>query len=431
MSTVQELAQRLMALDDRIIACMKCGNCQAVCPMFGATGMEADVARGKLALIDNLAHEIFKDPAALADKLGRCLLCGSCQASCPPGVKIMDIFMEAREVVHGYLGLNPIKQFIFRILLAKPGLFNAAMRLGAPAQKLVFKKSEDAQGTVCAPMLDFMLGDRHVHPLAATPLHAKYGALDEPKPAGGIKVAFFPGCVGDKMYTDMAEACLKVLRHHKVAVFMPEGLACCGIPAVSSGDAEGMLNQLKVNLKVLRTSEYDYLVTPCGSCTSTIKELWPEYAKRLGQLEIWAAEEIAAKTLDINAFLVDVLGVKAAEEPSANAVSVTYHDSCHLKKSVGVASQPRTIIQANPAYKLTEMAEADRCCGCGGSFNLFHYDYSRKIGQRKRDNVKASGAAIVATGCPACMMQLEDVLSHNKDAVRVKHTVELYAESLR
>ena len=66
MSTVQELAQRLMALDDRIIACMKCGNCQAVCPMFGATGMEADVARGKLALIDNLAHEIFKDPAAPA-----------------------------------------------------------------------------------------------------------------------------------------------------------------------------------------------------------------------------------------------------------------------------------------------------------------------------------------------------------------------------
>ena len=431
MSTVQELAQRLMALDDRIIACMKCGNCQAVCPMFGATGMEADVARGKLALIDNLAHEILRDPEALADKLGRCLLCGSCQASCPPGVKIMDVFMEAREVVNGYLGLHPLKKFIFRTLLARPALFNGAMKLGAPAQKLVFKKSEDAQGTVCAPMLDFMLGDRHVHPLAEKSLFTKYGALDEPRPAGGLKVAFFPGCVGDKMYTDMAEACLKVLRHHKVAVFMPAGQACCGIPAVSSGDAEGMLSQLAVNLKVLRGADYDYLVTPCGSCTATIKELWPQYAKRLGQLEIWAAEEIAAKTLDINAFLVDVLGVQAASEPSPNAVSVTYHDSCHLKKSVGVASQPRTIIQANPAYKLTEMAEADRCCGCGGSFNLFHYDYSRKIGQRKRDNVKASGAQIVATGCPACMMQLEDVLSHNKDAVRVKHTVELYAESLK
>ena len=93
MSTMHELAQRLMALDDRITACMKCGMCQAVCPMFGATGMEADVARGKLALIDNLAHEMIKDPEAVADKLGRCLLCGSCQASCPPGVQIMDVFM--------------------------------------------------------------------------------------------------------------------------------------------------------------------------------------------------------------------------------------------------------------------------------------------------------------------------------------------------
>ena len=99
MSNLHELSQRLMALDDRITACMKCGMCQAVCPMYGASGMEADVARGKLALIDNLAHEMIQDPEAVADKLGRCLLCGSCQAACPPGVQIMDVFMEARELV--------------------------------------------------------------------------------------------------------------------------------------------------------------------------------------------------------------------------------------------------------------------------------------------------------------------------------------------
>ena len=199
MSTMHELAQRLMALDDRITACMKCGMCQAVCPMFGATGMEADVARGKLALIDNLAHEMIQDPAAVAEKLGRCLLCGSCQASCPPGVQIMDVFMEAREIVNEFIGLHPVKKMIFRSLLTKPGLFNFAMRVGAPMQGLIFGSSNDAQGTVCAPLLNFMLGDRHIHPLAKTPLHARYGALDEPRRAGGLKVAFFPGCVGDKM----------------------------------------------------------------------------------------------------------------------------------------------------------------------------------------------------------------------------------------
>ncbi len=429
MTTLHELAQRLLVLDDRITDCMKCGMCQAVCPMFGATGMEADVARGKLALIDNLAHEMLKNPAAVAEKLGRCLLCGSCQAACPPGVKIMEIFMEAREIVNEFLGLHPVKKMIFRTLLAKPELFNFAIRVGAPMQGFMFKKSGDAQGTVCAPFLNFMLGDRHIHPLAKTSIHARYGVIDEPRASGGIKVAFFPGCVGDKMYTDMTEACLKVLRYHKVAVFMPAGLTCCGIPALSSGDVTGMLLQLRANIQALRNGDYDYLLSPCGSCTATIKEFWPRYALRLGTQEKGIIDGIATKAMDINAFLVDVLKIQATQ-PSANALSVTYHDSCHLKKSLGVAEQPRTIIQANPAYKLTEMAEADRCCGCGGSFNLFHYDYSRKIGQRKRDNVVASGARIVAAGCPACMMQLEDVLSHNQDAVRVKHTVELYAESL-
>ena len=428
MNDLQSLARRLMTLDDRIVACMKCGFCQQVCPMFGATMMEADVARGKLFLINNMAHELLKDPEALADKLGRCLLCGSCQAACPPGVKIMEVFMEARELVNAYIGLHPVKKMVFRTLLAKPGLFNFAMRVGAPMQGLIFRKTGDAQGTVCAPMLNFMLGDRHIRPLVKKPLHAVYGALDEPRPSrseGGLKVAFYPGCLGDKMYTDMAEACLKVLRHHKVAVFMPVGLACCGIPALSSGDAEGMIKQMKVNLEVLGKGDFDYLLSPCASCTSTIKELWPRYAGRLGSLEQKQAEKLAEKTMDINAFLVDVLKVEAAAA-SGDAVPVTYHDSCHLKKSLGVTAQPRAVIAANP-----EMEEADRCCGCGGSFNLFHYDYSRRIGQRKRDNVVATGAQVVAAACPACMMQLEDVLSHNNDPVRVKHPVEIYAESLK
>jgi glycolate oxidase iron-sulfur subunit len=278
-------------------------------------------------------------------------------------------------------------------------------------------------------MLNFMLGDRHIRPLAEQSLHAKFGELDDPVMSGQIKVAFYPGCLGDKMYTKMGEACIKVLRHHNVAIYMPGTFACCGIPAVSSGDAQGMINQLKVNLSLLAGHDFTYLVTPCGSCTSTIKELWPEYAKRIGSDACAAAELISKKTMDINAFLVDVLHVEA-KKPSPAAQKVTYHDSCHLKKSLGVVSQPRTVIQANSNYELVEMNEADRCCGCGGSFNLFHYDFSREIGQRKRNNVVESGATVVSAGCPACMMQLEDVLSHNHDAIQVKHPIEIYAESL-
>lgn len=115
----------------------------------------------------------------------------------------------------------------------------------------------------------------------------------------------------------MAEACLKVLRHHKVAVFMPVGLACCGIPALSSGDAEGMIKQMKVNLEVLGKGDFDYLLSPCASCTSTIKELWPRYAGRLGSLEQKQAEKLAEKTMDINAFLVDVAQGGSSRLPPA------------------------------------------------------------------------------------------------------------------
>lgn len=428
MSDLQSLAQRLMALDDKITACMRCGMCQAVCPMFGATGQEADVARGKLVLINNMAHMILQDPQALADKLGRCLLCSSCQANCPPGVRIMDIFREAREIVYNYLGMSPIKKLIFGVLLAKPGVFNFAMRLGAPAQGLLFQRTGDAQGTVCAPMFNSILGDRHIPPLAKKPLYAIYGKLNEERRPGGMKVCFFPGCVGDKMYVEMGEACIKALHHHGVSIFMPS-FACCGIPAVCSGDAKGMLKELKANLDIMAEADYDYVVTPCASCTSTIIELWPEYAERLGEKERRKAERIAEKTMDINVFMVEVLGVKAAENRT-NAQPVTYHDPCHLVKSLGVTREPREMIKANRHTNFVEMKEHDRCCGCGGSFNLFHYDYSRQIGQRKRDNIVRSGAKVVATSCPACMMQLEDVLSQNGDPVKVKHTMQIYAESL-
>lgn len=432
MNNLQALAQRLLMLDDKITGCMRCGFCQAVCPMFGATGQEGDVARGKLFLINNLAHMLLQDPEALGEKLGRCLLCSSCQAVCPAGVDIMAIFREAREVIYNYLGLNPVKKMIFRTLLAKPGLFNFTVKAGAPVQGLLFKKSGDANNTVCAPMFNAIIGDRHIPPLAKRQLHQITGPLDEERKTGALKVAFFPGCVADKMYVDMGQACLKVLKHHNVAVFMPDELACCGIPAVCSGDARGMLKELKVNLDKLSKSEFDYILTPCASCTTTIKELWPEYAARLGEKEKKQAEELAAKVMDINVFLVEVLGVKpSGEKKAANeTVRVTYHDPCHLVKSMGITKEPRDVLQANPDYEFQEMKEHDRCCGCGGSFTLSHYDYSRRIGQRKRDNIKDSGAEVVATSCPACMMQLENMLALNNDNIKVKHTVQIYAETL-
>ena len=127
--------------------------------------------------------------------------------------------------------------------------------------------------------------------------------------------------------------------------------------------------------------------------------------------------------------MLDVLKVQLPA-PAGNGKRVTYHDSCHLKKSLGVTEQPRTVLKSLPGWQLVEMPEADRCCGCGGSFTLYNYDLSRQIGQRKRDNIVSVHPDVVATGCPACMMQIMDMLSRNNDSIPVKHVIELYADTL-
>ncbi|MBP3731188.1 MAG: (Fe-S)-binding protein, partial [Mailhella sp.] len=400
MSDVTRIAQALMKLDDQLADCMRCGLCQAVCPVFGATGKESDVTRGKLALLDNLAHKMIQDADAVEEKIGRCLLCGSCQANCPSGVSIMEIFMAARQALAEYKGLPATKKIVFRSVLAHPQLFSALTRAAAPFQGLVMRKR--GSSTYDMPLFSRLIGERHIGRLPKASLHARHKELPSDG-SSGIKVLFFPGCMADKYYTGVGDACLKVLKYHGIGVTMPAGLACCGIPALASGDLKGFIAETRKNLEVIGAElimgGIDYIVTPCGSCTSTIKEWWPHYAREFSHDEQETIRTVAAKVMDINAFLIDVLHVdqqKPSQDasPVRNRVRVTFHDSCHLKKGLGVAAQPRALIRMNPACELVEMAEADRCCGCGGSFTLFHYDLSRQIGQRKRNNIVNTGAAV-------------------------------------
>lgn len=116
---------------------------------------------------------------------------------------------------------------------------------------------------------------------------------------------------------------------------MPDNFACCGIPALTSGDADSFKKMLAHNLTAIGDEKFDYVVTACASCTETIAELWEKYAEGA---DLEKAKSIGAKTVDISKFLVDILGVKAAIELSRNKIKVTYHDSCHLSKSLGLRS---------------------------------------------------------------------------------------------
>lgn len=430
MSELRELVGLLKQIDDQLVTCMRCGMCQAVCPLYAETGLEAHVARGKIALLEGLADEVIKDPAGVKQRLDACLLCGSCQANCPSGVKVMDIFLKARAFLTGYYGLPPVKRAIFRGLLKNPRLFDAVLGMAARFQGIFTRPVNDMVGSSCARVFSSLLEGRHFAPLAARPLHAVQPARDTPRGPSGLKIALFYGCVVDKMFPRIGEAILTVCDHHGVGVYMPHGQACCGIPALSSGDRETFEELVAANMALFGDHDFDVLVTPCATCTSTIKKIWPLMAENLPEATRFKIRKLADKVTDISAFLIRDLKVPTPAASGDGDIAVTYHDPCHLKKSLGIFAEPRALITANPRYRLIEMENADSCCGSGGSFTLQHYDLSKKIGKRKRDNIVATGAAIVATSCPACMLQIGDMLSQAGDRLAIRHPVELYAETL-
>jgi glycolate oxidase iron-sulfur subunit len=380
---------------------------------------------------------MFEDPNGVYERLNKCLLCGSCATNCPSGVKALDIFIKARIILTGFMGLSPAKKLVLRGMLSHPGLFDRLLEWGSKFQGILTKPACEILGTSCSRIASPILNERHFMPLAPVPFHRIVSSMDTPPGSSGIKVAFYTGCLIDKIYPNVAQAALDVFSHHGIGVFIPEGQGCCGIPTVSSGDAESFERLLRHNIKKYSPADFDYLVTACATCTSTIKKIWPLMADAGPDNALKSkVGKISGKTLDINQFLVSKIGITSVNEKETinnrkNAVKITYHDPCHLKKSLGVSSEPRTLIKANKDYSFKEMPEADWCCGMGGSFNLQYYEISSGIGKRKSGNIKAAGADVVATGCPACMIQISDMLSRANEKITVKHPIEIYAESLK
>ena len=429
MTDMKEIARLVKQLEDQLVVCMRCGMCQAVCPLYEQTGREADVARGKIALLDGLMRELFADPKGVKARLEKCLLCGSCAANCPSGVSVMEIFLKARAILTGTAGLSPAKRLVLRGMLTRPALFDRLTEWGSRLQRLLARPVNDVVGTSCAPLASPLLHGRHFLPLAETPLHQAISHKKTRGGSSGYRVAFFVGCLIDKVLPRVGRAALEVLDAHGVDVFMPADQACCGIPALSSGDMDAFHRLVRINVERFSGHRVDAVLTACATCTSTIHKIWPMMLSDADPGLKNRAWQLAEKTMDISDFLVSRLGV-GAETSTGTGPAVTYHDPCHLKKSLGVAAQPRALIRAARG-NLVEMDGKDRCCGMGGSFNLQYYGISRSIGRLKQESILKTKCHTVATGCPACMMQISDLLSRAGRRISVRHAIEIYAESIR
>ncbi|MDQ7032419.1 MAG: (Fe-S)-binding protein [Desulfonauticus sp.] len=425
-----ELVCLLKQLDDDLIKCMKCGMCQAVCPLYKTSFMEPDVARGKLVLISHLVNELISSPEKVSKIVNKCLLCGSCAANCPSGVDVVKIFLKTRVIIAKFFKLSFVERLILRDIVAKPRLFEAIFNIAARTQKLFVQEQNPTLGSAsCKIPFLTMLKDRHFVPPKKNTFHkqmAQKQSISEKN-----KIGIFAGCLVDKFFPEIGLSIVKILDELEMGYLVPDTQICCGIPAISSGDLQSFKSMVAQLINLYPVDELDYIVTPCASCTSTLKKIWPMFLKEFNEQQQEKILSISAKVMDISEFLIQKTNVAKKFKTHINSeqkIKITYHDPCHLKKSLNIYKEPRQIIKLNSRYELVEMQDSDACCGMGGSFNLKHYEISKEIGLKKLENIIKTEAKVIATSCPACMLQLIDMLSHRNVDIMVRHPIQILQE---
>ncbi|MBF0224773.1 MAG: (Fe-S)-binding protein [Desulfobacterales bacterium] len=430
MDKVNKLSLSIKKLDAEIKTCSKCGICQSVCPLYCETRFEPDSARGKLSILDGIIDNILENPQNILDRLNRCLLCGSCENICPRGVNTIEIFFKARALIHDYIGLSAIEKIIFKKIIGKPTFFNSLINTGSKIQKFLLFKKNNYYGTCGNRFIPNVLSDRSILPISSQSVQDSISSKGYNFKTDA-KVAFFIGCLIDKIFPNIAHKTLDVLNHFGIDVYIPQAQGCCGIPALSSGDIDTFKKLVLYNVELFEKVNFKYLISSCSTCSFVIKKLWPKMFGSQNMKLTNKIESISKKVIDINQFIVSNFSITEPDlKKLSNRPLITYHDPCHLRKSMGIYKEPRQLISASSKYLFKEMEESSRCCGLGGSFNLNHYEFSVNIGKKKIDNIIASGCQTVATSCPACMIQLFDIFSKTTENIAIKHTIEIYGESI-
>ena len=238
-----------------------------------------------------------------------------------------------------------------------------------------------------------------------------------------MRVGLFVTCLVDLFRPSIGFAALKLLEAAGCEVVVPQTQTCCGQPGYNSGDRAGALALAR---KVLAEFEAcDYLVAPSGSCSGTIRIHYPDLFRDLPE-EAQRVRRLCERTYELTDFLVNV--VKLERVPGVFDGTVTYHDSCSGLREMGVKSQPRQLLARVPGLELTEMAEAETCCGFGGTFALKFGEISTRLADNKCNNVAATGAAALVLGDLGCMLHIEGRLRRRGDMkTKVLHVAEVLA----
>jgi len=406
-------------LAESLQRCNKCGFCLAHCPIYKVTGVEWTAARGRIALISSALLDDQLELNEIKDPVFNCLTCNACFEDCPGGITTADIIFNTREELLKRQGQPWIQGLLFKKVLANPSLVHGASRFLRLADVVGLRTLGRKTG-----LTKLLLGDAGKAEVVV-PKVPPGGGLDtiahlakkieNPK----YRVAYFVGCHATNFCPEVAAATIRVLHRHQVDVTIPE-FVCCGVPAVGYGDMPSARSLAHTNIDIASNLSVDAIVTPCASCSSFLKD----YSKLLADEPEWSekAKDFASKVKDLTEFLIDI---GLVTEMGTVKKKVTWHDPCHLGRYQKIKAQPRTILTSIPGVEFIELSEADMCCGAAGTYAFKNYDLSMQVRARKMGNVEKTGADILVSSCPACVMQLSSGVSQQKMPIRVVEIVEL------
>ncbi|MGH7166831.1 MAG: FAD-binding and (Fe-S)-binding domain-containing protein [Nitrospiraceae bacterium] len=401
-------------------ACATCGKCNSVCPVYDVFQSEDMSSRGWFEIVT------AKDYSYLNSKrvVEACLNCKSCRTICPAGVDVSELILQ-RRAEHP----NRLAGWVFG-LQARPRLFEPLLKAAARTQWLWDRPGPRIWlERLTRPVMRYLAKtariprDMVLPRLAVRHLRDRYPELvraaeDDRR----NRVAYFHGCAANYFDDGVGDAVITVLRRHGIEPALPPQ-RCSGTPIQTYGHLALVKEGARANLASL--APYETVVTGCASCTLMLKD----YVRLFEPgPEREAAERLAGRVKHITEFVAEAnQGGTGQGMRSSSPVKVTYHSSCHLR-AAGVTKAPRQVLAGLPGVEFIEMQDADRCAGGAGTYVLKDYDTAMKIFERKRRAIEESGAEVVATSCPACMIQLNNGL---RGKFRVRHVAELLADASR
>jgi iron-sulfur cluster protein len=406
------------------LQCIRCASCLNVCPVFRLVGGHVF---GKVYTggIGTILTAWFDELKKSDDIQALCIQCGNCKDVCPGKIDIPELILELRRRLAVEQGQGLIQKAIFSVVNNRR-LFHGMLRMASLTQK-PFKQGKFIRHL---PMFLSDLTDfRSLPAIADVPFRDQIKQIKQPKCKE--KAAFYSGCLIDFSYPEMGEALVKVMNKAGIEVIFPDGQTCCGAPARYSGAYEVAAQNAQDNIDALLEEDVKHVVSACPTCTVALKQDFIGTFESLGMTgRIEKARELAAKAIDFSTLVKQLVDAKRLTfKEGEDLGTFTYHDSCHLKRTLRGSEAPRELLQ-KAGYQLAEMAECDMCCGMGGSYSLKLPEISAPILERKLQNIKATKAPLTVMDCPGCVMQIRGGFDKEGAAVQVEHTAQRLADRL-